>query len=190
MEFKVCSNCKVNKPETEFKKKLNGNYNKVCKKCCQSAYRCNVINKHRYICDHELYKYFCRDCNGNKICQHNKVLYQCKYCNDPIDITIKTILKCSKNSDKKYGKFDENNTISYEFLQNLINNSNHKCYYCSCDLQYLTYNDNLATIERLNNAIGHTTTNVVISCRKCNFKKIGSKMIKNEYENFDNLENL
>lgn len=182
MEFYVCTNCHINKSEEEFKRKLNGKLNNVCQKCCRSAYIANVRNKNRYMCEHNRYKYLCKQCHGSKICIHDKFSYQCKKCNDPIDITIKMILHNSKISDKKNNRYEEDKALNYDYLHLLIHSNSNKCYYCNCELQYSNYDDNLATIERINNNFGHTVHNCVISCRRCNFKRIGDKLIKMDYE--------
>ena len=42
-------------------------------------------------------------------------------------------------------------------------------------LQYIEYNETLATIERLDNNIGHIKSNCVIACKDCNISGIGQK---------------
>ena len=82
------------------------------------------------------------------------------------------MIRGSKQKDKKINKYDEPNFIDYQFIQNLISESN-GCYYCSCELQYTYYTNNLATIERLDNSLGHIKSNCVIACRTCNYAKVG-----------------
>ena len=60
-----------------------------------------------------------------------------------------------------------------------------QCYYGDCkdadghgpvNLQYTEYQDDLATIERLDNSIDHIKSNCVLCCSKCNnFEKVGKK---------------
>ena len=40
--------------------------------------------------------------------------------------------------------------------------------YCKVNLQYTEYQDDLASIERLDNSIGHIKSNCVLCCLKCN----------------------
>jgi len=80
----------------------------------------------------------------------------------------------SKQSDKKYNRFDVDRFIDKCFLKELVKDYQN-CYYCEVKLQYVDYNDTLATIERLNNNIGHIKSNCVLSCRKCNLSKVGQK---------------
>jgi len=85
------------------------------------------------------------------------------------------MIGCSKHSDKKCNRYDEINFIDYEYLKNLIDN-NDSCYYCNRQLQYIYYKDNLATIERLNNTIGHSKDNSVLACKKCNNTRVGDRL--------------
>ena len=101
-------------------------------------------------------------------------LNNCKKCSNPLKIIIKNWLTNSKTADKKRNHYDANNFIDKDFCKSLIEDYK-KCYYCLIDLQYIEYNETLATIERLNNDIGHIKSNCVIACRTCNFSKIGQK---------------
>lgn len=107
----------------------------------------------------------------NPKCKHNKHKQKCKQCNDPIQITIKKMISGSKINDKKKNRYDEKNFIDYYFIENLITTNNNKCYYCKVELQYILYQNNLATIERLDNLIGHIKENCVVACLECNCGK-------------------
>jgi len=153
----------------------------ICKECGGSSI-CQH-NREKYtckecggvcICIHNRNKYQCKDCGGPRICIHNIQKSHCKTCGDPIDITIKNMIQNSKAKDKKINKYDEPNFIDYPFIQNLLSESNDKCYYCSCELQYTYYTNNLATIERLDNSLGHIKSNCVIACKFCNISRVGS----------------
>jgi hypothetical protein len=85
------------------------------------------------------------------------------------------LIRSSKQSDKKKNIYDETNFIDYEFCKELIKESGKFCYYCDIELQYIEYNDTLATIERLDNDIGHIKENCVIACRTCNFSRVGDR---------------
>ena len=75
----------------------------------------------------------------------------------------------SKCSDKKNDRYDVVNFVDYSFLENLLDDYTHCCYPdCHAELQIIHYQDDLATIERLDNNIGHIKSNCVICCMKCN----------------------
>ena len=128
------------------------------------------------ICEHNRIKSQCKDCGGSSICEHNRIKSTCKYCSDPIKVTIKNWLNQSKQYDKKNNNFDIINFIDKCFCKNLIEEYP-TCYYCKYEVQYVKYEGNLATIERLNNELGHIKSNCVIACRTCNLSKVGSRSI-------------
>ena len=168
--IKKCSNCKINYKLADYRKE--DKLLKHCIKCRNSKNK--SINKNK--CIHDKIKYQCKDCNGLGVCIHNRLKYQCKICGDALDITIKNMVRQSKSNDKIKNRFDELNFINYLYVKNLIVHSNNKCYYCSCDLQYIKYDFNLATIERLNNDLGHNIGNCAIACLKCNFSRVGNNI--------------
>ena len=86
------------------------------------------------------------------------------------------MIEGSKATDKKFNIYDANNFIDKCFLEGLIEEYPN-CYYddCKVELQYVEYQDNLATIERLNNTIGHIKSNCVLCCLKCNLMKKSNK---------------
>ena len=119
------------------------------------------------ICEHNRQKQTCKECGGSNICEHNRQKYDCKECGDPIEITITNMIKNSYQSDRKRNRYDANNFIDKDYLRMIIDI--HKCcIYCKCELQFIERNDNMATVERINNDIGHTKVNTVIACFKCN----------------------
>ena len=78
--------------------------------------------------------------------------------------------------DKKYGIYDADRFIDKCFLKGLVEDYPN-CYYSDCNvkLQYVYYQDDLATIERLDNKIGHIKSNCVLACLKCNKQKKSNK---------------
>lgn len=126
------------------------------------------------ICEHGKQKHVCRECDGASICLHNKRKQQCKLCDDSQKITINRMIKCSKKSDIKYKRYDANNFIDKCFIEMLMDESM-QCHYCKYEMQLITFNDTLCTIERLDNSIGHIKSNCVLACRKCNYSRIGQK---------------
>jgi len=121
------------------------------------------------ICIHKRQRSQCIDCNGTSICIHKRQRNHCKVCKDAIKITIKNMIHTSKQSDKKCNRYDADNFIDKCFLEGLVEEYPN-CYYedCKIELQYILYQDNLGTIERLDNSIGHIKSNCVLCCKKCN----------------------
>jgi len=178
-----CKQCKCYRTEEDFIKE--GRRLKSCIKC--RSYAKNYRLK-RQMCIHNLQKYFCKDCGGSKICEHNRQKYKCvdcggsgickhnlqrywcKTCSGPVKVIIQGWIKNSKVSDKKYNRYDADRFIDKCFLKELVRDYP-QCYYCKIELQYIVNNDTLATIERLDNCIGHIKSNCVIACRKCNLSR-------------------
>ena len=148
-----------------------------CKDCGGSEF-CEH-NKRKYtckdcggsgICEHNKIRTTCKDCGGSSICEHDKQRSKCRLCSKDIQkLTIQQMLYSSKNSDKKYNRYDSVNFIDKCFVKNLIEDYP-TCYYedCKVELQYREYNDTLGTLKRLNSDIGHIKSNCVICCLKCN----------------------
>jgi hypothetical protein len=169
-DTKMCNRCKKTKNIIDFTKGNN-----ILKSC----YNCREIfkkSRNKTKCIHNIVKYYCKICNGSKICEHNKVKYKCKICGDEIKITIRHMLASSKKTDKQHNRYDLTNFIDKCFVKNLIEDCEDKCYYCKCELQYINYTDNLATIERIDNKLGHIKGNCVIACKSCNISKVGNKL--------------
>lgn len=145
MEQKNCTLCKKDFEKSKF----------ITKRLQESTICINCRKKHHPNCEHKNEKYYC------------------KVCNDPIKLTIKYMVSNSKNSDKKYNRYDPINTIDKPFVQGLINQSS-KCHYCKIQMQFIKFNDTLATIERLNNQYGHNKDNCVLACKSCNLSKVGN----------------
>jgi hypothetical protein len=157
-------------------------HNKIRSRCklCGGSEIC-IHNRHRgickdcggsQICEHNRQRSKCIECGGSQICIHNRQRCKCKECKDAIKITIKNMIFGSRQSDKKKNRYDANNFIDKCFLEGLVEEYPN-CYYedCKVKLQYIEYQDNLATIERLNNSIGHIKSNCVLCCKKCNNMK-------------------
>jgi len=86
------------------------------------------------------------------------------------------MIKGAKRSDIKNNRYDANNFIDYCFLKILSEEYTHCCWPdCEVELQYIENKDNLATVERLDNSIGHTKANCVLACLKCNNSKKSNK---------------
>ena len=136
-----------------------------CKECVGSQ-----------ICTHSRRKDHCKKCEGSQICPHNRLKRTCKKCSDPIKITIKQWIFSRRQYDKIYNIYDADRFIDKCFLEGLIEDYK-QCYYGDCkdadghgpvNLQYTEYRNDLASIERLDNSIGHIKSNCVLCCLKCN----------------------
>ena len=71
-------------------------------------------------------------------------------------------------------KFDQQNFIDYHSILSQLLKCNMKCHYCFCQV-FVLY-DNVRekyqwTVDRIDNAKGHTKDNYVISCLECNIKR-------------------
>jgi hypothetical protein len=184
-----CTHCKRITNISDFEK--NGKLLKTCIKCRMIKIKSITKNKCQHgkrrgrcvecgggtICIHLKRRECCLICGGGSLCIHKKQKTHCKICGDKIKITIQNMISNSKTKDKKYNIYDIVNFIDKCFLKNLIEDCNDKCYYCKCDLQYIIYQNNLATIERIDNSIGHIKSNVVIACHHCNLSRVGDKLI-------------
>ena len=81
----------------------------------------------------------------------------------------------SRGSDIIYGRLpaDMSNYIDPNYLQRLRTAQDNRCSFCTVDMQTENrkHSDGL-TIQRLNNAIGHTKPNCLLSCFQCNCKRV------------------
>ena len=169
-ELKTCDPCrKRDKISREKNKCEHGRIKYQCKECGGTS-----------ICKHRRVKSTCKECNGSQICEHGRNISQCKECmNDEqkIDFIQKNMIISSRQSDKKREMYDANNFIDKPFLEGLFEDSL-VCYYCSVDFTYNERIDTLVTIERLDNNIGHTKSNCVLACFKCNCSHKGKEDIR------------
>ena len=191
-----CNYCKINRPIKYFSKNRKDEYNKSCDECrakqkvtrekYKGKYKCEHNRRKSFckecggsfICEHNRQKFSCKECGGRSICKHNRQKSHCKECNDPIDLTIKRWIMHSKKEDIKKNRYDDeckNNFIDYDYCMELVNFYKH-CYHCRVPLQYIHYQDDLATIERLDNKIGHMKLNCVLACKTCNCKRVSDKL--------------
>ena len=139
----------------------HGKYKYQCKEC-----------KGSQICPHSRRKSECKECKGSQICAHNRQKAHCKKCSDPIKVNIKQWIFNSRQYDKMNNIYDADRFIDKCFLKGLVEDYK-QCYYrdCKVNFQYTEYQNDLATIERLDNSIGHIKSNCVLCCFKCNLLK-------------------
>ena len=169
-DVKTCNRCKKTKNIIDFTK--GNNILKMCLRCREQ----NTKRRNNNKCEHNRRKCNCKECGGSQVCKHNKMKQYCKICGDEIKITIRSMLTSSKLADKRSNRYDLTNFIDKCFVKNLIEDCEDKCYYCKCELQYIDYTGNLATIERIDNKLGHIKGNCVIACKTCNLSRVGDRL--------------
>jgi hypothetical protein len=97
---------------------------------------------------------------------------------NPIVILIENQMKKKRASYKQQDvikKRHNNDTfITFTEIVDLIDKSNLLCHYCN-ELVYILYEyareKKQWTLDRIDNDIGHSSTNVVLSCLDCNLKR-------------------
>ncbi len=178
--LKSCQKCRDYSKKCREKNKCeHGRRRNQCKECggssiCEHNRRrssckdCKGIS----ICEHNRIRNSCKDCGGVSICEHNRERNKCKICSDPIKVTISNWISSSRQKDKKRDRYDADHFIDKCFLKGLVEDY-HNCYYCTIPLQYIKYEDDMATIERIDNKLGHIKSNCVLACRRCNYSCIG-----------------
>ena len=163
----------------------HGKYKYQCKECGGSQicphnrlkYQCKECGGSQ-ICPHGKRKSRCKECEGSQICPHNREKNHCKKCRDPIKVNIEQWIFSRRQYDKKRNIYDADRFIDKCFLEGLVEDYK-QCYYgdCKVNLQYTEYQDDLATIERLDNSIGHIKSNCVLCCLKCNKSRKPNNLI-------------
>lgn len=87
---------------------------------------------------------------------------------------ISSKLSGYKSQDVIKKVFDKEQIITFEQTVEKLKISNLKCHYCNENV-YLLYKFvremSQWSLDRINNDIGHTSENVIISCLECNLKK-------------------
>lgn len=82
---------------------------------------------------------------------------------------------CSyKGQDEKKDRYDINTFITEEELYEKLVVSKLKCFYCSKEVKLIygyVRDDFQWTLDRVDNGIGHSSENTVISCLKCNLQR-------------------
>jgi hypothetical protein len=82
--------------------------------------------------------------------------------------------------DKKHNEFDISKFIDYPFLIDLLNREL-KCVYCNCEFEYIEKSNNVVSLERINNSLGHIKSNCVLACFGCN-KERGNRYTFEEFK--------
>jgi hypothetical protein len=112
----------------------------------------------------------CIECSKDRktrdYCQaHNRRQHDCYLCVDPLVRRASSMVTGSRVSDKKKGRIC---TLTFTAVLDLVMDTR-KCTYCDIELQYCNpYIPDFCTIDRIDNRLGHTIENCLISCRQCN----------------------
>ena len=87
---------------------------------------------------------------------------------------IKTKIQSYKQQDILKKIYDEEKFIHLEQVILLLQETNLKCHYCSCET-YLLYElvreMKQWSLDRIDNNVGHNRDNLVIACLECNLKR-------------------
>jgi len=91
-----------------------------------------------------------------------------------IDTEVSNKKRAYKSQDIKKGKYNKDTFITQEQIYEKMISSKMLCYYCKREVVVLyrtTRQPSQWTLERIDNAHGHTNINTVIACLDCNLKR-------------------
>jgi hypothetical protein len=90
-----------------------------------------------------------------------------------MDASILKKLKGYKAQDDKYEIYSIKHFIKPHEVAEKLTECNYTCYYCKelLKTEYSSRDMNQWTLDRIDNTMGHNTTNVLISCLGCNLKR-------------------
>lgn len=91
-----------------------------------------------------------------------------------IEKLMKKKLSSYKQQDLFKKRYDETHFVEMEQILQMMKECQLKCHYCS-EITYLFYEfareKKQWTLDRIDNDIGHISTNIVIACLECNLKR-------------------
>ena len=93
---------------------------------------------------------------------------------DTVMKEIKRKFNSYKSQDKQKHKFNKDEHVTIDDVLRMMNESNLTCYYCKRDLCIFHSKKRVGhqwSLERLNNNLGHYTTNTCIACLQCNLQR-------------------
>jgi hypothetical protein len=88
--------------------------------------------------------------------------------------SLKQKMNSYKTQDKRKDRYDKETFIKYSELLDKLINSKMKCKYCECTtfLMYINKREPKQwTLDRIDNSVGHSNDNTIISCLKCNLER-------------------
>jgi len=109
---------------------------------------------------------------------HLECIIQNKLPKTAITVLIENQLKKKMSSYKQQDilkkRFNNDEFIKLNNVINLMNQTKLCCYYCDCQM-YILYEyvreKKQWTLDRIDNQLGHTVSNIVLSCLECNLKR-------------------
>lgn len=87
---------------------------------------------------------------------------------------IKTKINGYRQQDLEKEIYIEHSLITLEEVIEKLLSSKLKCEYCKCDMKMFYKNQREPkqwTLDRINNNVGHSNINTVVSCLKCNLER-------------------
>ena len=91
-----------------------------------------------------------------------------------IEKAIQVKIQGYRSQDVKKKLYNEKLFVDFNYVTELMNDSQLECYYCK-KIAFLLYENvkdpNQWTLDRLDNKHGHNKHNVVIACLSCNLKR-------------------
>ena len=147
------------------------------------VYRCiypncinkKVANKNGYCKTHGL-KHYCQMDGCDKICKWENLCDE-HYCSGNIERCASILITRTKKQDKQYKGIDRkiyrDNNLTIEYITNLYS-KNKNCHWCNNHLELEIggiFDLSKICIDRIDNKIGHTDNNIVLSCMFCNYAK-------------------
>ena len=175
MDNKKCTQCKLDQAIEEYYLRMNGDRGANCR-ACREYKKASKIKNH---CEHGRQRAQCIPCGGSQMCDHGRQRAQCKDCSDPVEITLKAMVYHAKHSDTKHNMYNANHHIDIPFLHQLAFEYS-RCNWCQVEMLYNPSDDErgmLATVERLDNTIGHSKANCVLACYSCNSGRVGDRQM-------------
>jgi len=132
-----------------------------------------ISQKEQWNCIENLYKKEKDECTNITLDVDIERKSETKLNKDILSV-LKKKFSSYKSQDKQSHKYDIDQHITFDEMIEKIYLSKLKCYYCNCDLIIL-YNKKREktqwTLERLDNNLGHYTSNTCICCLDCNLKR-------------------
>jgi hypothetical protein len=88
-------------------------------------------------------------------------------------MTLSKKLNGYKQQDKRHKIYSDFYFITKEQVLEKLKECEKTCLYCKCQvlMEYTSRDPKQWTLDRIDNTMGHNTSNVVISCLECNLKR-------------------
>ncbi len=129
-------------------------------------------------CYHRRTFAYCRSCYGYGLCKHRRIPTTCKHCN-PITATAKQMYHGACASDKRRGQ-DGGDSMTVAGIIDMIKTSiasetGLRCCYCNIIMSLTDHGNDMVSLERIRNDIGHINGNCILACLRCNSSRVGQR---------------